>query len=179
MNSIVEAGMVLCNYRLMIGGILGILIGLLLCIFGGMLTFSDKFDTDKYIETIANVFSKSAFSEKDNEFKIKVYYKYIVDNTEYDAQEVLTDKFSTNEQANTRITAISSMSSKKVFYNKDSPSMYVFEKNQEEISGSMLMGIATIIIVCGAIGIAMRGNKIFCGMTIANDVKNTLFSNDK
>jgi hypothetical protein len=177
MDSVVEAGMSYCNYRLMIGGISGIFVGLLLCIFGGMLAFSDRFDTDKYIETIAKVTSRSTFSEKDNEFKIKVYYKYTVDNIEYDAEEVLSDKFSTNEQANIRIKAISE-SSKKVFYNKDSHSTFVFEKNQEEFTAAMFMGMATIIIVCGATSIAMRGNKIFCGMTIAGDVKKTLFGND-
>lgn len=175
--SLGDAAMSYCNYRLLIGGICGIIIGL--CLFGGgfWLKTNKDLDTSNYLETTATVKGATVRQEEKETgtrrrkvirviYKLNLDLEYTVDGKVYSATSGHPTEYQTREDAEASIPSVTTV---QLYYDPEKPSKYNTSKSAEDMAAGIMSSIAVVSIICGIISIMFRKNKIFCGMTIAKD----------
>jgi hypothetical protein len=169
-----DAAMTYCNYRILIGGISAIVIGIIICIVAIWLTASKNMDTSNYIKTKATVKSSSVYSEYNNKnmvYKVLFNLKYTVDGKIYDAQTTHKQDFYSELQAQSLANTIKEQV---IYYDPKNHSTYTGDKSGEDTISFGLSSVASCIIVLAIISILLKDNPIFCGITIAQDAVNML-----
>ena len=175
-----DAAMSYCNMRLLIGGSITIIIGVILSICGIYITTSPELDTSDYKETTANVKSAIVVAEEKttgekNHKVVRVVYKldlqleYTVNGKVYQAKSIHNEEYITKDMAQ---AAIPNVTSKVLYYDPKNPAKHNEDKSAEDKVAFFLSVGAVVMIICGIISIVLRKNPIFCGMTIAKDTLN-------
>lgn len=154
MDAIGKAAMTYCNIRLIIGGISGILVALILYYASYYVGTSDSMDTSFYLPVQGIRKSREVSKNEKNVYTYTSTYTYIVDDNSYEA----------------RVEGESYTDNVELYYNPKSPSNYTFNLGGESTTAFILSIIATSFATSAVLGIVLRKNKFFCGMTVANDV---------
>lgn len=166
-----------CNIRLLIGGSISIIIGVLMILFASCITNSEEFDTSDYLETVAivkngyilsieKISGKSKVKTVGIIYKLNLVLEYTIDNKIYKVQYVYPKEYTTKQQATNDLSKIKA---RVIYYDPKDPSKNNIVRSGEDKLAMIISLISILLIMCGFISIMLRQNEFFCGMTIAND----------
>ena len=170
-----------CHFRLLIGGIISIVIGLILIMYSSNTLTSKEMDTSNYSSVVATVKSAKPMSFnkrvsdgwllKKNKtiYKLELLLEYIVDSKMYTTKAQHPIVYSTVEEATSDIPNIETV---KLFYNPKDASQTTVNQHHEDKLATTLTLLAVLMIIGGGISIAYRKSKFFCGATIITDIAN-------
>jgi hypothetical protein len=166
-----------CNMRLLIGGSISVVIGVLMILFASYLTSSEEFDTSDYLETIAIVKSGNILSEEKVTgdtmvktvgiiYKLNIVLEYVVYDKTYTVQYLDPKEYTTKDQV---LLDLERIKARVIYYDPKDPSKNDVVRSGEDKVAMIISLISILLIICGLISIMLRKNEFFCGMTIAKD----------
>ena len=170
-----------CNMRLLIGGSISIIIGVILIFYSINMLTSKNLDTSNYINTIGIVKSAEIVSSTKktgsgwSKKYIPVYHletvlEYIVDSKVYATKAKQPTTYYSHQEAQDQIEKVKTSV---IFYDPKDPGKSTINKNSEDKNGTLLLILAALMIIGGGISVAYRDSEFFCGATIASDLYNT------